>query len=354
MGMDLKKLYIERALYPAMELLGRSRVKSRTQQLIAAEGMSPEDRRRELRQRLTELLSLCRSQVPAYQWLPFSDLELRREPVDCLRAVDPVTLWDFLADTRSYLRRDVDVTGLHARYCEMGENQPPALLYLTQEEIERCEAARWRGLSWYGVTYGSSSVYLWDQPHSPYVLQEEPYLHNRLSLSVCAMTDRSVRLTAEEMDRFEPEYITGSTGSLSLMADAMERAGVTLSHTPKVVTVTRGVADRALLNKLEQVFGCPAAQVLGGRLEGLMAYMCPEGHLHITAENCFVEILDPGTWTPVPPGQRGLVAVTNLLDETMPHLRVILDYVAAMPEELCPCGRTMPILTGVQSVAPQV
>ena len=72
----------------------------------------------------------------------------------------------------------------------------------------------------------------------------------------------------------------------------------------------------------------------------------------MTAEHCYVEILDPKTWTPVAPGQRGLVAVTNLLDETMPHLRVILDYMAAMPNELCPCGRTLPVLTDVQKIAP--
>jgi len=80
--------------------------------------------------------------------------------------------------------------------------------------------------------------------------------------------------------------------------------------------------------------------------------MCPEGHLHVTAEHCFVEILDPKTWTPVAPGQRGLVAVTNLLDETMPHLRVILDYIASMPDKTCPCGRTLPILENVQKLAP--
>jgi len=350
--MDLKKLYIERALYPAMALLQRNRVPEFTQQLLQTETMDPAQRAADLRQRLSDLLFLCRRQVPAYADLSFTDLELRREAMDCLQAVDPILLADYLSSVSNYLCRDLDVTELLARHCSINDQQPPATIYLTQEQIERYESARWRGLSWYGVTYGSPSVYLWDQPHAPYVLQEEPYMKNRLSISVCAMTDRSVQPTADEIDSFHPEYITGSATSLGIMAHAMLQTGVRLQNTPKVVTITRGIADEELRRVLTEAFGCPVAQVLSGRVEGIMAYMCPEGHLHVTAEHCFVEILDPKTWTPVAPGQRGLVAVTNLLDETMPHLRVILDYIASMPDKTCPCGRTLPILENVQKLAP--
>ena len=86
---------------------------------------------------------------------------------DCLLAVDPILLTDFLTGARDHLCQDLDVTELLARHCEINDQQPPATIYLTQEQIERYEAARWRGLSWYGVTYGSPSVYLWDQPHAP-------------------------------------------------------------------------------------------------------------------------------------------------------------------------------------------
>ena len=347
--MNLKKLYIERAVYPAMNLLQHSRVTEYTKALQQTEQLDSLQRAAILRQKVSDLLFLCRTQVPVYAGLPFSDLDLRREPMDCLQAVEPVMISDFLASTEEYIRRDADLTHLHHRRCG-GENG--ARIYLTQEQIERYEAARWRGLSWYGVTYGSPSVLLWDKPRSPFVLQEEPYMKNRLSLSVCAMTDRSVQPTAEEIDQFQPEYITGSASSLGAMARAMQRTGVRLRNRPKVVTVTRGLADEALRRKLSEAFQCPVAQVLSGRIEGLVGYMCPEGHLHITAEHCLVEILDPRTWAPLPPGQRGLVAVTNLLDETMPHLRVILEYMGELDPEPCPCGRTLPVLKHLQKTAP--
>ena len=351
--MDLKKLYIEKAVYPAMTLLQHNRVTAYTRALQETELLDPEQRATDLRLRLSELLFLCRDHVPAYTDLPFTELELRREALDCMQAVDPLPLQDYLAQAHEYLRREVDTEKLlHTAYSPDGQQMVD--LYYSEEQIERYEAARWRGLSWYGVTYGSPSVLLWDRPRDPYFLREEPYMKNRLYLSVCAMTDRSVQPTLEEIDRFSPEYISGSASALAILADGMERTGLRLQTALKVVTVTRGVANGQLRRRLREIFNCPVAQTLGRRTEGIIAFMCPEGHLHISAENCMVEILDPQTWEPVPPGKPGLVAVTDLVGETMPHLRVVLDYMATMPDETCPCGRTLPILRHLQSRAPSI
>jgi len=351
--MDLKKLYIEKAIYPAMSLLQHNRVMDYTKKLLDSECMPPEQRAVELRQRLSELLFLCRDHVPAYTDLPFTELELRREALDCMSAVDPLPLSDFLAQAHEYLVRDADTKHLlHAEYSPDGQMKVD--LYYSEAQVEQYEAARWRGLSWYGVTYGSPSVLLWDRPRDPYFLREEPYMKNRLSLSVCAMTDRSVQPTLEEIDRFAPEYISGSASALAILANGMERTGQRLQTALKVITVTRGVANGQLRRQLQTLFGCPVAQTLGRRTEGVLAFMCPEGHIHISAENCMIEILDPQTWEPLPPEKQGLVAVTDLVGETMPHLRVVLDYMAQLSEEPCPCGRTLPVLKHLQAMAPSV
>ena len=58
--MNLKKLYIEKALYPAMNLLQNSRVTTYTRELKSTEFMSEQQRALRLRQQLTELLQLCK------------------------------------------------------------------------------------------------------------------------------------------------------------------------------------------------------------------------------------------------------------------------------------------------------
>ena len=148
--------------------------------------------------------------------------------------------------------------------------------------------------------------------------------------------------------------LSGSASALATLADGMERTGLRLQTKLKVVTVTRGVADGQLRRKITGLFDCPVAQTLGMRTEGIVAFMCPEGHLHITAENCFVEILDPQTWSPLPPNKPGLLAVTDLVGTVMPHLRVMLNYMAELSDEPCPCGRTLPVLKHLRATAPGI
>ena len=133
--------------------------------------------------------------------------------------------------------------------------------------------------------------------------------------------------------------------SMEILAGALEKEGF---------TVTRGVADGQLRRRITELFGCPVAQTLGMRTEGIVAFMCPEGHLHIAAENCFAEILDPQTWSPLPPNKPGLLAVTDLVGTAMPHLRVVLNYMAELSDEPCPCGRTLPVLKHLRATAPGI
>ena len=88
--MDFKKLWIEGAVYPAMVLLQHNHVVANTRALQRTETLPAAERTAKIGQRLSELLFLCKTQVPAYSDLPFTDLDIRREPLDCLQAVDPM------------------------------------------------------------------------------------------------------------------------------------------------------------------------------------------------------------------------------------------------------------------------
>lgn len=103
--MDFKKLWIEGAVYPAMTLLQHNQVAANTRALQSMETLPAEERAVRTRQRLSELLFLCKTQVPAYSDLPFTDLDIRREPLDCLQAVDPMPLSDFLDEAENHLSR---------------------------------------------------------------------------------------------------------------------------------------------------------------------------------------------------------------------------------------------------------
>jgi phenylacetate-CoA ligase len=62
--------------------------------------------------------------------------------------------------------------------------------------------------------------------------------------------------------------------------------------------------------------------------------------MHVNEDHFLVEVIDPGTLEPVPPGRTGELVVTTLTKEAFPVIRYrTRDLTAILPGE-CPCGRT--------------
>lgn len=82
-----------------------------------------------------------------------------------------------------------------------------------------------------------------------------------------------------------------------------------------------------------------------GNPEGLIAMECAQhlGH-HYFVDACYVEIIDPATGRPLPPGHRGSVVVSTLVPHGTVHLRYDTEDVGEMFPEPCRCGRTWPVL----------
>ena len=159
--------------------------------------------------------------------------------------------------------------------CRFLQAEQERTLYLTQPQLEQYEAARWRGLSWFGVTFGSPSVRLWDRPRPSFLLQEEPYLKNRLS-SFCVRHDGTQRGSHGGGDRPLPTGVpSGSASALMSLASHMRQTGIRMKTPLKVVTITLGAANAAQRREMEAAFGCPVSQNLGERVGG-------SGGLHVS------------------------------------------------------------------------
>jgi phenylacetate-CoA ligase len=68
--------------------------------------------------------------------------------------------------------------------------------------------------------------------------------------------------------------------------------------------------------------------------------------MHIDMENNYVELLDQ-QGNPVAPGEDGAVVVTSLLNKSMPLIRYKMGDVASMPDRVCSCGRTLPLMNNI-------
>ena len=98
---------------------------------------------------------------------------------------------------------------------------------------------------------------------------------------------------------------------------------------------------------ISRVFACPVANGYGGRDAGFIAHQCPQGGMHITAEDIIVEIVDKDG-SPQPHGTAGEVVVTHLATGDFPFIRYRTGDVAVMSDKPCSCGRGLPLLEEIQ------
>ncbi len=101
-----------------------------------------------------------------------------------------------------------------------------------------------------------------------------------------------------------------------------------------------GEATRA---KIEEKLRCSAYNIYGiNEMMGPgVAGECRERNgLHINEDHYIIEIVDPASGEPRPPGEEGELVITTITREGFPLIRYRTGDISALEEGACPCGRT--------------
>ena len=99
----------------------------------------------------------------------------------------------------------------------------------------------------------------------------------------------------------------------------------------------------ATRRKIEQALGVEVYNCYGlSEMNGPgVAFECEHKNgLHLWEDNYLLEIVDPKTGEPLPPGERGELVLTTLCREAMPLLRYRTRDITSLLPQPCPCGRT--------------
>ena len=103
--------------------------------------------------------------------------------------------------------------------------------------------------------------------------------------------------------------------------------------------------------RIEEAYGVKAYNCYGlSELNGPgVAFECPEQNgSHVWEDSFLVEVLDPETLEPVPPGVVGELVFTNLTRQGMPLLRYRSRDLASYNDRRCPCGRSSRRISRIQ------
>ncbi|CCO24406.1 phenylacetate--CoA ligase family protein [Maridesulfovibrio hydrothermalis] len=140
----------------------------------------------------------------------------------------------------------------------------------------------------------------------------------------------------------------GMTSYLKVIAEKAVKEGLDPKKDFKldVAFVAAERLPESLRNEVEEAFDMKVRQGYGTADLGCIAYECLElGGMHVSSR-CYVEICDPETGNPLPPGETGEVVVTPYT-LSYPLIRFATGDLSRMVDTPCDCGRTSPKLAGI-------
>ncbi|TMR97783.1 phenylacetate--CoA ligase family protein [Nonomuraea basaltis] len=155
-----------------------------------------------------------------------------------------------------------------------------------------------------------------------------------------------------EMMREVGTTVFGATSSFALLiAELVEQRGLCAElalRTALVGSERWGDATRA---RIEALLGVETFDIYGmTELWGPGTGIECERHdgIHIWSDHYHVEIIDPETLQPVPPGTVGEVVVTTLAKEATPLIRYRTRDLSYLYADPCPCGSPYPRIGRIQ------
>jgi len=119
---------------------------------------------------------------------------------------------------------------------------------------------------------------------------------------------------------------------------------------PASVLLSADFVPECVIATLRERWGCRVFTHFGMTETGFgCAVQCPagEGH-HVRHPELLLEIVEPRTGEPLPPGSRGELVITLLASEAMPLVRYRTGDLASLLHGPCPCGGTLPRLGRVE------
>jgi phenylacetate-CoA ligase len=297
--------------------------------------------------RLREFLVDVNERVPYYREL-FAQTGFSPEEVSSLEDLERLPLCD-----KSVIRANTDglkadgADGL-ARFNTGGSSGEPLIFYIGRQRVSHDVAAKWRATRWWGVDIGDPEIVVWGSPIELGAQDRVRYLRDRILrtrlLPAFEMSEERVSGFIREIRSVRPRMLFGYPSAISHIALQAEGQGIRMDDLGiKVAFVTSEKLYDHQREAIQRVFGCPVANGYGGRDAGFIAHQCPEGSMHLTAEDIIVEILDTDGMA-VANGEPGEIVVTHMATNEFPFIRYRTGDVGILSNETCNCGRGLPLL----------
>jgi len=351
--MDLNAAVIRRIVFPLMHIVKGNNIAEYLVSLQQSQYFSKEELHNLQKEKLKKLLLHCVKYVPAYEPYKYLIPLINEDPFGALSEFPILTKQQVNKHMNDLIYINADRSRLIPNRTG-GSTGEPVRFFIDRPTSEYSEAARWRGLSWWDINIGDKCLMVWGNPlelnkrENLIYNMKERFLKNIIFISAFSLNPQAIEKYSKMINLQKPRYFYGYASALYLLAQLMMKKNIKLKYKLTGIVSTSETLYDFQRETIEKVFDCPVINEYGARDAGIIAYECPCGKMHLSAENMIVEILDIETKKRVGSGQTGLVVVTDLNNYSMPRIRYLLGDVAALSEEDCNCGRSLPVIEKIE------
>lgn len=349
--MSIYSRLVASTLFPLHERLKGHSTNRVFRELERSQWLSPADLSRLTADKLGDFLVHLETHVPYYRDA-FTSVGFRSADYSGLEDLRklPILTKPLIRENTDALRAD-NAASL-SRFNTGGSSGEPLIFFLGKERVSHDVAAKRRATRWWDVDIGDRELVVWGSPIELGSQDRIRLLRDRLFrselLPAFEMSEANLDRFVARIRSYRPRMLFGYPSSLALIARHARQRGEDLASLGiRVAFVTSERLYDEQRADIEAVMGCPVANGYGGRDAGFIAHECPDGSLHITAEDIIVEIVDE-QGEPVPAGESGEIVVTHLHTRDFPFMRYRTGDVGALSATQCSCGRGLPVLERIE------
>lgn len=297
--------------------------------------------------RLKKLLHHANNNVPFYHKI-FKKLNFLPENISKVEDLNklPILTKEIIRNNfedlyaRNYLKENLIPT------CTSGSTGSPMNFYVDRKWNACNNAAAFRAWSWASYNLGDKIAYLWGAPSDINNTSKRDkirnYLLRTIYLDAFNLTNENMAIYANILSKCKPKIINTYASAIFLFSQYLKEEEIN-SIRPRSIITTADMLYKYQRKTIEQVFDCEVFDYYSGRDTSLQAAECSEhtGY-HLSIENAVVEFLKKNE--PVYSGQTGNIILTDLSNYAMPFIRYEIGDLGTPSDEMCPCGRNLPLM----------
>jgi len=231
-----------------------------------------------------------------------------------------------------------------------GTTAQPLIFYTTREDLSWGRAAMFRAYSWAGYELGEEYALVWgltaDEVKNALFRIKNVIKRQTALLSSLDVSERSIRSFVKRLERFRPQFLRGYSSCIYMLAKYLSAKRISPPNFKAIFTTAETLLP-GQRRVIEEAFRCGVYDFYGSCEVSSMASECEEhtGY-HVQSENVIIEFVKHGEQ--VAAGETGAVLVTNLHNHAMPFIRYDIGDTGKPSDEICPCGRGLPLIKSLE------